>query len=896
MALLAMEAHNHGKDALFVHGTGDSQHDDLSPLDYTVQQIVCDVVDTVALHYEEQQMPQPSAYINSIRKDTYEPILPYDDTRLKSYVGVSAVPAKVDSATSTKRKNDQSDLPNEAKLKKKPRVTFLGSSIQKLESKKKTQDKVASIAGMEFSTSTNSEYTPQQQKLDEGALSEAIKVFKSKISIVGQEASCPNSLYLIEGMQTPLRDYQVVGAAYMVRLETARNPPHGGIIADAMGIGKTVQAAACMHFHPPSKKATRQGAGVTLIVVPNQGLIDQWMAELCKHIGGDINRKIEKYSGGKKTSSIYSLQHVPYILATYSTIERDFRRHNSKKNEVSLFEINFYRILLDEGDSIKSIGGSTSKACAELKGKHKWVLSGTPLRNYLKEALSYFRFIGIAMDEARDVFEAAWGSLAEDNKNARTLQVISQRMLRRLVRRALKERAEIAKANAEMGLIDADTTRPNYNGLCTNLRQAVDHPFHLDSCLREILTIGEVQNLADKLSEVKPQVPVYEQIKTEWEGPWSLECLNTKQQPPSFCKSVLDISQLLSDVQLSKDNTLCLECYTTEDVRILKCGHVMCVGCLNRHIQAESNKGRGNCKCPRCGIYLFDIKQTHNYHNTTRLSMERGPTNIQNSIKILNNEDLEIASSHGVSVVLYSGDRKHSPGNDVNGMQPHLKTSDSGNRWLWECDKNDQIVPSTKMIVATCLIQAWLVEAPEDQIVVFMEWNMSAKILGRMLDQLEVQYVYYWGDMTSKARNKSLENFKSDPKIKVMITSVGAGNVGLNITCANRVISMNPWWNLAAEMQAFGRVKRHGQTKETHLVRLIAKDTMDEKLVELQVKKTAEISEALMHGKKSRTLSSGQCYSLLVGDSNEEFDSDMSDEEDPMLPSSGDDGDEDYTP
>jgi SNF2 family DNA or RNA helicase len=71
-----------------------------------------------------------------------------------------------------------------------------------------------------------------------------------------------------------------------------------------------------------------------------------------------------------------------------------------------------------------------------------------------------------------------------------------------------------------------------------------------------------------------------------------------------------------------------------------------------------------------------------------------------------------------------------------------------------------------------------------------------------------------------------------------------AGNTALNLTAANRVILIDLWWNKTAESQAFGRVKRIGQTKETYFVRILCK-TVDNVIDEMQISKSTKISYAL---------------------------------------------------
>lgn len=84
-----------------------------------------------------------------------------------------------------------------------------------------------------------------------------------------------------------------------------------------------------------------------------------------------------------------------------------------------------------------------------------------------------------------------------------------------------------------------------------------------------------------------------------------------------------------------------------------------------------------------------------------------------------------------------------------------------------------------------------------------------------------------------------------------MITTADANIVGLNLTMASKVIMLDPWWNSASEQQAFCRVFRIGQKEETFMSRICVKNTVDEKLIDMQKRKDAEIKAVMDHdGKK----------------------------------------------
>jgi SNF2 family DNA or RNA helicase len=83
--------------------------------------------------------------------------------------------------------------------------------------------------------------------------------------------------------------------------------------------------------------------------------------------------------------------------------------------------------------------------------------------------------------------------------------------------------------------------------------------------------------------------------------------------------------------------------------------------------------------------------------------------------------------------------------------------------------------------------------------------------------------------MTREARDKSMNAFRSDPSIRVMLVSIGAGGLGLNLTTANKVFMMEPQFNPAAEAQAVDRVHRLGQDREVTIKRYIMDKSFEDK-------------------------------------------------------------------
>jgi SNF2 family DNA or RNA helicase len=94
-------------------------------------------------------------------------------------------------------------------------------------------------------------------------------------------------------------------------------------------------------------------------------------------------------------------------------------------------------------------------------------------------------------------------------------------------------------------------------------------------------------------------------------------------------------------------------------------------------------------------------------------------------------------------------------------------------------------------------------------------------------------------------RQSLVRRFQTDPEVKAMIMTLKTGGVGLNLTAADYVFIFDPWWNRSAETQAIDRVHRIGQSRPVFSYRLIAKDTIEERILELQEQKTDLVSQIL---------------------------------------------------
>lgn len=99
--------------------------------------------------------------------------------------------------------------------------------------------------------------------------------------------------------------------------------------------------------------------------------------------------------------------------------------------------------------------------------------------------------------------------------------------------------------------------------------------------------------------------------------------------------------------------------------------------------------------------------------------------------------------------------------------------------------------------------------------------------------------------MSQSARSHTLSNFSSDPKLRVLLLSLHAGGVGLNLVSAQTVYLLDPWWNPAVEEQAINRIHRIGQAHPVRVKHFVVQNTVEDRILELQKKKSALVKGAL---------------------------------------------------
>lgn len=434
-----------------------------------------------------------------------------------------------------------------------------------------------------------------------------------------------NGKWLMKGMRTPLYHHQLDGADWMAGREIAGKTPLGGILADSMGLGKTVTTLATIVGNPPDAKDIKKKRKATLIVLP-ASLLGQWEVETEKHVDSNALSKVQIY---KKSSNLKRriIEDCDIVLATYSEV---MSSHNLKMtaadSEVAdkispekwrekhsdqmgiLHQIEWYRIVLDEAHVIKNWKSSTAQACFSLKGRFRWCLTGTPMMNSLDELYPYFKFFQCDWTKDFKEFKGRFGDPNAIDATKRLSVMMRMVMKRRtfgdsMMGRALIDlpkpvstrkflkltREEVViyrlveekfrdKINTQLR---AGASGGNYAWFLAQLlraRQAACHPFLLESVIKDLFDAGDLVFMKEKLAKLgRSKMPIYDQIKEWIVGP------GDKDQALPFGKSNFghrfDMDVFLNTPAMAKSPNACVVCQDMAKVpQVSNCHHFFCKG------------------------------------------------------------------------------------------------------------------------------------------------------------------------------------------------------------------------------------------------------------------------------------------------------------------------------
>jgi SNF2 family DNA or RNA helicase len=171
-------------------------------------------------------------------------------------------------------------------------------------------------------------------------------------------------------------------------------------------------------------------------------------------------------------------------------------------------------------------------------------------------------------------------------------------------------------------------------------------------------------------------------------------------------------------------------------------------------------------------------------------------------------------------------------------------------------------VAATSAKVVRLLEALDTVMADGHKALVFSQWTSFLDLIEPHLSAAALPYVRL--DGATRDRGEVVARFQAESGPPVMLVSLKAGGTGLNLTAADHVFLMDPWWNPAVEDQAADRAHRIGQRRPVMVYRLVAEDTVEERILALQDKKRALADAAVGDAERAGALTREDILALLA--------------------------------
>ena len=656
----------------------------------------------------------------------------------------------------------------------------------------------------------------------------------------------------------------------------------GGILADEMGLGKTIEMFSLIHSHqsPMAKERSSdlspknslqrlprlsqtstavESAPCTTLVVAPMSLLAQWESEAAKASKAGTMKSLVYY-GNEKSINLQSLccgadaASAPRVIITsYGTVLSEFNQvvaiGGSRGSHGGLFSVEFFRVILDEAHNIRNRQSKTAKACYEIQATYRWVLTGTPIVNRLEDLFSLVRFLRVEPWSNFSFWKTFITVPFEQKEIARAINVV-QTVLEPLVLRRTKDMKtpdgealvplpprkvvieEIELSNPEREVYDfvflrakrafnasveAGTLMKSYTTIFAQilrLRQSCCHPVLTRNQAivadEEDAAIAAAAKDANGLSDDMDLQELIDRFKTSTTQA-EAEISPIQESSVNFSRHALQQIQTESNGECP----ICAEEPMVEPA-VTVCWHSACKKCLEDYIAHQVNKGDK----PRC----FSCREEINPRDVFEVVRHR-----------MNHPDDTETPSVAGSPSPYSSKDNHgnSPAADNNVTTSKPKISLRRIRPL-------SPTASTSAKIAA-LIKHLSFQPRNTKSVVFSQFTSFLDLIGPQLSRNSFNHLRFDGTMSQRQRAQVLRSFSAEDvhTPKVLLLSLRAGGVGLNLTAASRVYMMDPWWSFAVEAQAIDRVHRMGQAQAVEVVRFIVRDSIEGRMLRVQDRKMA---------------------------------------------------------
>ncbi|KAL8680402.1 MAG: hypothetical protein Q9186_003431 [Xanthomendoza sp. 1 TL-2023] len=653
----------------------------------------------------------------------------------------------------------------------------------------------------------------------------------------------------------------------------------GGILADEMGLGKTIEMLSLMHSNRseiamqatqsiptsvanlprlPRTSASIEPAPCTTLVVAPMSLLAQWESEALKASKPGSFKTLVYYGSDK----VANLQHMcceanaasaPNLVVTsYGIVLSEFNqvagRGGDRGSSGGLFSVDFFRVILDEAHFIKNRQSKTAKACYEISAQHRWVLTGTPIVNRLEDLFSLVRFLRVEPWNNFSFWKTFITVPFESKDFIRALDVV-QTVLEPLVMRRTKDMktpdgqalVPLPPRTIEIEEIELSKhEREVYDYIYTRAKRTFNATMEAGTLLKSYTTIF-AQILRLRQSCCHPVLTRNKAIAAEEEDAAAaadiangladdMDLQELIERFTSDCGNEEDIANkfgahVLQQIQ-SEANSECPICAEEPMIEpaVTGCWHSACKQCLLDYIQHQKDKE----ELPRC-------------------SNCREPVNQRDIFEIVREYDDDIEQQQPLSDIssadLYSATP---PGtissSSVKKQPPKISLRRIGTD------------SSAKIAALISHLKSIRASSPTLKSVVFSQFTSFLDLISPALSRAGIPFLRFDGTMSQKVRASTITSFTESKRGTVLLLSLRAGGVGLNLTAAKRVFMMDPWWSFAVEAQAIDRVHRMGQEEEVRVVRFVVGGSIEGRMLRIQERKKFIASSLGMMSEEEKKL------------------------------------------